>query len=250
MARFHLFCQMIKQLALFVIVVAILFAAGGCTNKRSSKPRVLVFTKTTGFRHTSIADGKAAIMKLGQENDFDVDTTENASVFTEDSLKKYAAVVFLNTSDNTDSLLDNYQENAFERYIQAGGGFVGVHAATDTEYQWGWFRRLVGANFMSHPEPQEATLNVVDRTHVSTKHLPELWKRKDEWYNFKNISPDLKVLIKIDEQSYKGGANHNDHPIAWYHEYDGGRAFYTALGHTEASYTEPNFLKHLLGGLQ
>jgi len=250
MGRFHLFCQMIKQLALFLTVVAILFAAGGCTSKRSSKPRILVFTKTTGFRHTSIADGKAAILKLGQENDFDVDTTENANVFTEDSLKKYAAVVFLNTSDNTDSLLDNYQENAFERYIQAGGGFVGVHAATDTEYQWGWFRRLVGANFMSHPEPQEATLNVVDRTHVSTKHLPELWKRKDEWYNFKNISPDLKVLIKIDEQSYKGGANHNDHPIAWYHEYDGGRAFYTALGHTEASYTEPDFLKHLLGGIQ
>ena len=141
----------------------------------------------------------------------------------------------------------NYQENAFERYIQAGGGFVGIHAATDAEYQWGWYTRLVGAHFLSHPEQQEAVLNVVDKNHISTKHLPDPWKRKDEWYNFKQLNKDVNVLIKIDEKSYKGGANGDNHPMAWYHEYDGGRAFYTALGHVDESYQEENFLKHILG---
>lgn len=221
-----------------------------CSSKRSGKPRILVFSKTVTFRHSSIPDGKAAIMKLGQENGFLVDTTENAAYFNEDSLLRYAAVIFLNTTDTKDSLLDYMQENAFERYIQAGGGFMGVHAATDAEYHWGWYTRLVGAHFNGHPEQQEAVLNVVNKDHISTKHLPAQWKRKDEWYNFKQIGKDINVLITIDENSYKGGTNGNFHPMAWFHDYDGGRAFYTELGHTEESYQDPNFLKHLLGGIE
>jgi cytochrome c len=225
------------------LIIYVLFAC----NTRSGKPRVLVFSKTSGYRHASIAAGKVAIMKLGRENGFDVDTTEDARYFTEDTLKNYSAVIFLST---TMDVLNNYQEADFERYIQAGGGFVGIHAATDTEYDWGWYGRLVGANFLSHPKNQQATLNVVDQEHISTKHLPKQWSRFDEWYNFKNLNPDVKVLIKIDEKSYEGGKNGDNHPMAWYHEYDGGRAFYTALGHTDESYSEENFLKHLLGGLK
>lgn len=233
----------------FIGFIAICLVA--CTlfscNSRSGKPRVLVFSKTSGYRHASIPAGKAAIMKLGQENGFDVDTTEDARYFTEDSLKKYSAVIFLST---TMDVLNNYQEADFERYIQAGGGFVGVHAATDTEYDWGWYARLVGANFLSHPKNQQATIQVIDREHVSTKHLPEAWSRLDEWYNFKNINQDVKVLMKIDEKTYEGGKNGDNHPMAWYHDFDGGRSFYTALGHTEESWVEENFLKHLLGGIQ
>ena len=235
---------------LFLSLVAVLLIVMSCGGKRKGKPRILVFTKTTGFRHSSIPAGKQAIIKLGAENGFTVDTTENADYFNEDSLKKYSAVVFLNTTDVHDSLLNNYQENAFERYIQAGGGFVGIHSATDAEYQWGWYTRLVGAHFLSHPQQQEAVLHVVDKNHPSTKHLPDTWKRKDEWYNFKQLSKDIHVLIKIDEKSYQGGTNGDDHPMAWYHEYDGGRAFYTELGHTEESYQEENYLKHILGGIQ
>jgi type 1 glutamine amidotransferase len=219
-------------------------------NKRSGNPRVLVFSKTAGYQHGSIPKGIQAIQKLGSENKFDVDTTTNANLFNEDTLSKYAAVIFLNTTDTTDVLLNQYQEAAFERYIQAGGGFVGVHAATDAEYHWGWYGRLVGGYFSSHPEQQEAVLNIVDNTHPSTKHLPKQWKRKDEWYNFKNLNKDVKVLLTIDEQSYKGGTNGTNHPMAWYHDFDGGRAFYTGLGHTDESYNEPNFLKHILGGIQ
>jgi cytochrome c len=215
-------------------------------NARKGKPHILVFSKTAGFRHNSIPDGKAAIMELGRQNNFEVDTTEEAGYITEDSLKKYSAVVFLNT---TMDVLNNQQEADFERYIQAGGGFVGIHSATDTEYDWGWYGRLVGGYFNGHPETQPAKLEVVDATHVSTKHLPKEWSRTDEWYNFKKLNKDVHVLLKIDEKSYKGGTNGDDHPMAWYHEYDGGRSFYTELGHTEESWKEENFLKHVLGGI-
>ncbi|WP_239022907.1 ThuA domain-containing protein [Pontibacter mangrovi] len=218
-----------------------------CNDKRPGEPKVLVFSKTSGFHHNSIAAGNAALMKLGKENGFQVDTTTNAAMFQEDSLKQYSAVVFLNT---TGDVLNNYQEADFERYIQAGGGFVGIHAATDTEYDWGWYGRLVGGYFNGHPEPQEAVLHVQDKENEATKHLPAEWKRKDEWYSFKKLNPDTKVLLTIDENSYKGGTNGDNHPMSWYHDYDGGRAFYTALGHTMESYEEPNFLKHVLGGIK
>ena len=210
-----------------------------------------MFSKNTYFFHTSIPKGNAAIIKLGAENGFDVDTTTNAEYFTEDSLKRYAAVIFLNNADNSGSLLNNYQEAEFERYIQSGGGYVGIHAASDAEYDWGWYGRLVGGYFNGHPDKwQEAILHVEDSTHPATKGLPVEWKRTDEWYNFKKLNKDVHVLITIDESTYKGGTNGRYHPMSWYHDYDGGRAFYTALGHTEASYTEPLFLKHILGGIK
>ncbi len=231
---------------LLLLCCVLAFSCG----KRSGNPKVLVFTKTAGYRHGSIPAGVAAIKAMSTENKFDIDTTSDASVFQEDTLAKYAAVIFLNTTDTADVLLNHYQEAAFERYIQAGGGFVGVHAATDAEYHWGWYGRLVGAYFSSHPEQQEAVLRVVDSTHGSTKHLPKEWRRKDEWYNFKNLSKDVKVLLTIDESTYKGGTNGANHPMAWYHNFDGGRAFYTELGHTDESYSDPAYLQHLLGGIQ
>ncbi|MES2874383.1 MAG: ThuA domain-containing protein [Bacteroidota bacterium] len=215
--------------------------------KQAAKPRILVFSKTAGFRHESIAAGKAAIIKLGKEQGFQVDTTESSVYFTEDSLKKYKAVVFLNTTGN---ILNAPQQIAFERYIQAGGGFAGVHAAADTEYEWPWYGKLVGGYFLSHPKTQEAVVNVTDRTNSATSHLPVKWKRTDEWYNYKNLNPNVKVLASLDESSYEGGKNGTNHPIAWYHQYDGGRAFYTGMGHTTESYTDPLYLKHLLGGIK
>lgn len=211
------------------------------------KQHILVFSKTAGFRHASIKAGKAALLKLGEENNWVVDTTEDAAVFTTSNLKQYAAVVFLST---TGDVLNDEQQSAFEKYIQSGKGYLGIHAATDTEYGWPWYCKLAGASFASHPKQQNAALHVTDSTHPSTRFLPKIWQRFDEWYNFKDQNKDVHVLLTIDEKSYEGGKNGDDHPMAWYHEYDGGRAFYTALGHTEASYTEENFLKHILGGLQ
>lgn len=213
----------------------------------AQKRKVLVFAKTAGYHHNSIAVGIPAIQKLGVENNFGVDSTTDSTEFTRDNLKKYAAVIFLSTTGN---VLSDDERKAFEQYIEAGGGFVGIHAAADTEYGWPWYGKLVGAYFLKHPEQQVATLDVIDRKSIATRHLPATWSRKDEWYNYKDISPDIMVLINLDESSYKGGLNGTHHPIAWYHHYDGGRAFYTGLGHTDESYNDPLFLKHLLGGIQ
>ncbi|HVS93886.1 MAG TPA: ThuA domain-containing protein [Mucilaginibacter sp.] len=212
-----------------------------------AKPKVLVFSKTAGFHHESIAVGIPAIIKLGQENNFDVDTTTDASKFTYDNLKQYAAVIFLST---TGTVFNDAEQEAFKKYIESGGGFVGIHAATDTEYGWPWYGDLVGAYFKSHPKQQEATLHVVDRKFIATRHLPAEWKRFDEWYNYKYIAKGLHVLITIDEKSYTGGENGDYHPMSWYHSYDGGRAFYTELGHTDESYSDPLYLKHILGGIE
>jgi len=213
-------------------------------------PRILVFTKTKGWYHTSIPSGIAAIQKLGKENGFEVDTTKNAAYFVEDSLKHYSAVMFLSTTLN---VLNADEQVAFERYIQAGGGFIGIHSATDTEYDWPWYNKLVGAYFNGHPgnpNVRKAVIDVIDTTHISTKGLPKRWERTDEWYNYKNIQPDLKILAKLDEDTYEGGTNGDNHPIAWYHEFDGGRSFYTGGGHTDESYSEPLFLQHVLGGIK
>jgi len=216
---------------------------------KSTTPRVLVFSKTAGWNHTSIPNGIAAIQKMGQENSFRVDTTKNSAYFVQDSLKNYQTVIFLSTTQN---VLNAQQQVAFERYIQAGGGFVGIHAAADTEYEWPWYNKLVGAYFASHPNNpnvRKAVVDVLDNTHPSTVGLPARWDRNDEWYNYRSINPEVKVLAKLDEKTYEGGTNGDNHPIAWYHEYDGGRAFYTGLGHTEESFADPQMLKHILGGI-
>lgn len=235
-----------NTLLFFLVLTTLLFM--GCSNKREGDPKVLVFSKTMGFKHSSIPSGIAAIQKLGLTNGFGVDTTSNANMFREDSLTKYAAIIFMNTTGN---VLDHMQEAAFERYIQAGGGFVGVHAAADTEYDWNWYGKLVGAYFNGHPPgTQEADFIIKDTGFEATGFFTDsIWRRTDEMYNFKKINPDVNVLLTIDENTYKGGTNGDFHPMSWYHEYDGGRAFYTALGHTQESYTEDNYLKHLLGGI-
>jgi glucose/arabinose dehydrogenase/cytochrome c551/c552/type 1 glutamine amidotransferase len=237
-----------------ILFLCALFLFGACSKKRSGKPRVLAFAKTSGYHHQSIPDALAALQQLGAANDFIVDTTTNAALFTEDTLKKYSAVIFVST---TGDVLDQYQEADFERYIQAGGGYVGIHAAADTEYEWGWYGRLAGGYFVDHPgindtfpNVQPGVLRIKDKDHLATKDLPAEWKRTDEWYSYKKQNPDVKVLFDIDEASYQGGKDTGDHPMSWYHAYDGGRAFYTALGHTKESYTEDLFLKHILGGIK
>ncbi|HRE52682.1 MAG TPA: Atu1372/SO_1960 family protein [Flavitalea sp.] len=237
---------MIKRKVGLFLLLAIAYAPVALAQAKPNK--ILVFSKTSnGYYHTSIPEGVAAIQRLAKEMNFGVDATTDSAYFTEDSLKNYAAVVFMNTNG---VLLDTFQKADFERYIQAGGGYLGVHSATASEYKWPWYGRLVGAYFNGHPDPQEAYVEVKEPRHPSTRHLPRRWKVFDEWYNFREISPDIRVLMSLDETTYKGGKNGAYHPIAWYHEFDGGRAFYTGLGHTKKSYSDPLFLNHLRGGLQ
>ncbi|MDA0137112.1 ThuA domain-containing protein [Solirubrobacter sp. CPCC 204708] len=227
--------------------------------------RVLVFSKTTGFRHDSIDEGIAAIKQLGNLHGFQVDATEDASLFRDDVLSRYDTVVWLSTTGDP---LNDAQQAAFERYIKAGGGYTGIHAAADTEYDWVWYGRLVGAYFLSHPPgTPPATVKVEDTDHHSTKDVPPTWQRVDEWYNYKsplfadpNVPdgdfsprPNVHVLATVDEATYDeqdGNTTDDDHPISWCQRFDGGRSWYTGMGHTAASFSEADFLDHILGGIE
>ncbi|MEM6936163.1 MAG: ThuA domain-containing protein [Pseudomonadota bacterium] len=234
------------QVALVIGLLAFAIATGQAG--QNTAPRILAFSKTEGFRHGSISSALTAIETLGAQHGFAVDATEDATAFTDANLANYAAVAFVLTSGN---VLNDSQQEAFERYIQAGGGYVGVHSASDTEYQWPWYGGLVGAYFQRHPAQQTATLTVEDPDHPSTRNLPTTLSRFDEWYDFRtNPRGAVNVLMTIDESTYNGGQMGPDHPLVWFHEYDGGRSWYTAMGHTSASYSESEFLSHLLGGIQ
>jgi type 1 glutamine amidotransferase len=218
-----------------------------CHSPATARQTILVFSRTTGYRHGSIPDGVEAIRRLGSQLNFGVEHTEDPAVFTDAGLDGHAAVVFLNT---TGDVLDSAQQSALEGFIRAGGGFAGVHSAADTEYDWPWYGQLVGAWFERHPAIQEALLAVVEPGHSATRCLPATWTRRDEWYDFRSAPPaGATVLLTLDESSYRGGRMGTPHPVSWFWEYDGGRTWYTALGHTRESYAEPAFLDHLAGGI-
>lgn len=235
------------KLFFFCFITLSIYSCSQQAHQRAATPKILVFTKTDGWHHESIAAGSIALQKLGSEHGIGVDTTSNSQFFNEDSLRPYAAIVFLSTTGN---ILEGNQEIALERYLQSGGGFVGIHAASDAEYDWRWYVNMIGASFDNHPAQQNAILHIEDSNHLATKGLPKNWQRFDEWYNFKNLAKDNHVLISIDEKSYQGGKNGASHPMAWYKSFDGGRVFYTELGHTNEAFNEPLYLQHLWGGIQ
>jgi cytochrome c len=247
--------------ALAVLAVALALAAGACVAggapdqgpRRPPAPaaqpaRVLVLSKTAGFRHASIPAGVRAIRALGQRGGFAVDATEDSGRISGNGLNQYRAVVFLST---TGDFLDGAEQEAVQRFVERGGGWVGIHAAADAERGWPWYETLVGARFTRHPAVQPATVHVTDRQHPATAPLPAVWHRTDEWYDFDHDPRGtVHVLATLDERSYRGGHMGADHPIAWCHTVGAGRSFYTAMGHTTESFSEALFLAHLLGAIR
>ncbi len=217
---------------------------------------VLLFTKTNGFHHESVNEGVTAVRKLAVRHDFAVDWHEDASIFNDERLKKYHAVVFLLT---TGDILNDEQQAAMERFIRSGKGFVGIHSASDTEYDWDWYTQMVGRTFHIHPANQTAELEVIDRKFPGLDRMPDRFLWTDEWYEFgAERIKGLNYILAVDEQTYDPSAQWGEkkgvgmgkfHPIAWYHNYDGGRAFYTALGHLPATYSDTLFLEHIYGGI-
>jgi len=205
--------------------------------------QVLVFSRTTGFRHDSIPDGIAMLQQIGRERGWTVDVTEDSEWFTKDRLARYETVVFLCT---TGDVLNDAQQTDFEAFVRGGGGYVGIHSASDTEYGWAWYGQLVGAYFASHPAVQRATVRIEEAKHPTVRHLPNPWQRVDEWYDFRtNPRGQVSVLASLDPASYQGGRMPDDHPVIWAHERFGGRAWYTAMGHTRGSYREPHYMRML-----
>lgn len=233
-----------------LLVSALATTVAGVTSsacETEKQYRILVFSKTSAFRHESIPAGVAAIRALGDAHGFGVDATENADAFEETNLARYAVVVFLSTSG---TVLDAAQRGALQAYIGGGKGYVGIHGAADTEYDWPFYGELVGAYFLQHPRIQPARVVVEDRSHVATAHLGPDWTRTDEWYSFRtNPRPSVRVLASLDESSYTGGGM-GDHPITWCREVAGGRSFYTAFGHTVESYGDDDVRALLHGGIR
>lgn len=238
-----------KVLGAAAAVLLTLAGIGATPARAADAPYdVLVFSKTAGFRHDAIPAGIQLIRDLGAANSFTVTATEDSNQFTATNLAQFEAVVFLNT---TGDVLNSSQQTAFENYIRAGGGYVGVHSASDTEYDWSFYGQLVGAYFSSHPAIQQATVRVEDRAHAATAGLGTSVARTDEWYNFRtNPRSSARVLSSLDESSYSGGTMGGDHPHTWCKTYQGGRSFYTGSGHTQASYTEAGFRALILGGIR
>lgn len=212
----------------------------------SKAPRVLVFTRTMKYRHQSIPAGVRAVHDIG-EGKWITEHTEDAAVFTPDNLKRFAAVVFLST---TGDVLDTERQKAFEGYVHGGGGFVGVHAAADTEYDWPWYGALVGAWFRDHTKVIPNKVKVEDASDISMRGMPNPWPHDDEWYAYRsNPRPQVHVLGSIDDSLTGSNGMGGDHPIAWKHAFEGGRAWYTGMGHTKESFADPVMLSHLQGGI-
>lgn len=241
----------------FCSVLFALFVAGFFLLPTSSsfgqQFKALVFSKTQGFRHQSVPEGVSAIKKLSDKHRFQVYATEDASVFTDESLAQYDLIIMMSTTGN---IFDDAQKAAFQKFVQSGKGVVGVHSAADTEYDWEWYSKMMGGQFNHHPHQQTARLKVVNQNHPSTYHLNKNWLRTDEWYEYKNFNQDVNILIQLDETTYDVGTKDGKkagmgevHPIAWYHEFESGRVFYTGLGHVEEAYEDADFLDHLYGGI-
>lgn len=222
-----------------------------------AEPRVLVYQKNgKGFVHDNLAASAATIQELGKQNGFGVDVSTNAAVFSDENLKKYRALIFANS--NNEAFENDEQRAAFQRFVRDGGGFMGIHSSTGSERQWIWFQQMQGAKFLRHAPLQKFTVNVIEPSHPSTAHLGGTWAWEDECYFFTNVNSGIKVLLSADTSSLKdsklasapGQKSNGVFPLAWYHEFDGGRVFYTSLGHKIEYYSEPAFRKHLLGGIR
>lgn len=216
-----------------------------CLNCSSNNSySVLVITETKGWVHDSIESGLKLIQNIGNKNNFNVYHSDNSSVITYKNLKEIKTIIFLNT---TEEILTDFEQKVMESFIKSGKGFVGVHAAADTEYNWQWYGKLVGAYYRNHPEVMNGKILTIN--HKITNHLDSEWEIEDEWYNFDYVNYDINILLNLDEDSYIGGEHPDYHPITWYHEYDGGRSFYTGLGHTKEVYEDERFIKLLEKGI-
>ena len=246
--------------AVLLLCLAALILTSDATGADAARKKVLVYTRNyvtngKGFVHDNIPYCVAAIKKMGEESGFDVDTSDEPNVFTPENLKQYSAIVFANS--NNEAFETQFQRDAFRRYIRAGGGFVGIHSASGSEREWPWFWSLLGGKFRRHPKIQPFEVRVVDAAHPATKDLPATFKWDDECYYLDNLNKSTRPLLvtdphKIDDpqkKEYPGDLFGDSMPLSWYHEFEGGRSFYTALGHKKEHYQDPILVKHIQGGI-
>ena len=219
--------------------------------------KVLIYTKNgKGYVHKNIQASVKCLKKICEQHGWDYEVTDDASVFTREKISTFDVLVFSNTNNETFDTKE--QKQVFKDYIQGGGGFVGIHSACGSERKWPWFWKNIGCKFVRHPKLQPFTMKVIDQTHISTAHLGDTWQWEDECYFMNELNPAMKVLLAVDlrtiednkKDEYPGRIFGDYFPLAWYMEFDGGRQWYTALGHKNEHYEDANYIKHLAGGIQ
>ena len=208
---------------------------------------ILIYSRTDLPHHPSIPVGVGALLQLSSRIGLRAVPTEDPSWFTREEARRIRGVILLNTA--CDGMSDG-QRAGLQATVRSGGGIVAIHAASYFETEWEWYERMIGARFAGHPEPQIATVRVADPSHPATEHMPEAWSHFDEWYNFREVPRGVRILATVDEGSYKGGAHGAHHPVIWCHSFDGGRVFYTALGHTVECFTDEVYLDHVAGAIR
>lgn len=239
----------------FAMVPALSLSAAQNTQRVApSAKRVLLFSHSTGWRHPSIEPGVAAIQGLGAREKFNIVHSADPNVFSAEGLKGFDAIILLSNSTDPKKPESEWfvgpRRDALQSFVRRGGGIVGIHAASDSHYNWPWYGKMIGGYFASHPEgTPEGTLKVVDSKHPSTRNMEKSKRRVDEWYYFQDHNPETQLLVTLDPASI-GQKDVNPNPISWAHEFEGGRVFYTAMGHTTETFSEPYFLDHLAGGLK
>lgn len=232
---------------LLIGITCTLFVACKKKSEEDTTFHTLVFTKTTGYRHESIDAGKTMFRNKATDWNLTLTETEDAGTFTVDNLKNYKIIVLLNSSGE---LFTDPQRAALQSFVRSGGRVLGIHAAADAEYNWGWYPQMLGGWFYSHPAIQDAECYPVVADHAATRGLPDRWKRKDEWYNIKSLQTNNVTVLAVDEGTYNGGIHGGNHPISWYRSFEGGKIFYTAMGHTTETYSEPLFIQHIGGAIE
>lgn len=245
-----------KRFSLLTLCLAALFSFSVQVQADPGQFNVLLYTKMEGFHHKAVNEGVQAMRLMAKKHHFNIDWHEDANMFSDERLARYDAIVFLMT---TGSILNEDQQAAMQRFIQSGKGFVGIHSASDTLYEWEWYTKLVGRMFRIHPVIQTAELQVIDRSFPGVERMPERFLWTDEYYDFgPELTDNLNYILTIDESTYEPAANWGHvssegmgefHPLAWYQYFDGGRSFYTALGHVPETFSDDLFLEHIYGGL-
>jgi len=219
------------------------------------KVHVLVYSGSTGYRHESIPSAVAALKTIGARAGYVVDATEDPEVFTAERLAPYKVLVLVSNSTDPKKPESEWftgaRRDALQGFLKSGKGVIGLHAAADSHYGWGWYGQMIGGYFERHPKgTPKGVVMVIDSKHPATAKLPKSLERNDEWYYYKDLDPTLHVLVAIDPKTIgEGEPDVNLNPLVWCHDFGGGRVFYSALGHTNESWSEPYMVDLMTGAL-
>jgi type 1 glutamine amidotransferase len=248
-----------KHLFLFISILSTTIFSVHSQSKALKNINVLVYTKNgTGYVHDNIPSAVEALKKLSVQEQFNITVSDDPSIFTEDQIKKYTLIVFPST--NNDVFANDDQRLVFRRYIEAGGGMVGLHSVTGTERNWKWFKMLIGCTFSWHAKFQKFKVRVTDPEHPSMKDVPLVWEREDELYFGKELYPVTNVMMahqfttldqsQKDQISKNAGTFTEYYPAVWYNHFQGGHAWISTIGHSKETYSDPVYVNHLLQGLR